>query len=176
MTNFGWFFLKYLLQYLTEFLEKHCSIFLQLQYGKLSVQYNFFKLVHWTKTDVIQSEFMNLPVTIAEPDIIMNVVGFGVTSASTDEFQGSPDTLMSVFLPVISDDRCEVLLEGLFDGENKMCAGYEEGGKDACQGDSGGPLFYSHQGRQQCTKTVCTALHCHCHHCQCTASQNSAFL
>ena len=46
-------FLQYLLQYLTELLVKHCSIFLQLQYGKLYVQYNFFKVVlHCTNTAI----------------------------------------------------------------------------------------------------------------------------
>ncbi len=45
---------------------------------------------------------------------------------------------------VLADARCEEAYPGSADGtyqaDTMLCAGREEGGRDACQGDSGGPL------------------------------------
>jgi secreted trypsin-like serine protease len=60
--------------------------------------------------------------------------GWGATSEGGD----TADILQKVDLPVISNSQCSSWLNGITD--NMLCAGYEEGGKDACQGDSGGPL------------------------------------
>jgi len=65
------------------------------------------------------------------------VTGFGLTS----ETGGFPDTLHEVAVRLIPFDVCaryERYGELLTD--NMMCAGYDDGGKDACAGDSGGPL------------------------------------
>jgi secreted trypsin-like serine protease len=60
--------------------------------------------------------------------------GWGATSEG-----GSGATILQkVDLPVLSNSQCNSWLGGITD--NMLCAGYEEGGKDACQGDSGGPL------------------------------------
>lgn len=52
------------------------------------------------------------------------------------------DELRAVTLPIINNDRCEILLQriGLLSTlvESQMCT--MKTGKDACQGDSGGPL------------------------------------
>ena len=50
-----------------------------------------------------------------------------------------PDELHSVDVPVISNSDCSNAYAGMFKiNEWEICAGYEEGGKDACSGDSGG--------------------------------------
>eukprot|EP00094_Tigriopus_californicus_P008044 TCALIF_07744-PA protein Name:"Similar to Trypsin-1 (Astacus astacus)" AED:0.20 eAED:0.20 QI:0/0.8/0.83/0.83/1/1/6/45/247 len=62
------------------------------------------------------------------------VSGWGTLSSGG----GSPDTLMSVTVPIVSNDECgdAYILETV--DETMICAGEE--GKDSCQGDSGGPL------------------------------------
>lgn len=54
-------------------------------------------------------------------------------------------TLQEVQVPILSQSSCQEMynlnpkeqIDILYD---MICAGYQEGGKDACQGDSGGPL------------------------------------
>ncbi|XP_077564786.1 trypsin-1-like [Haemaphysalis longicornis] len=64
------------------------------------------------------------------------VSGWGYTS----ENGPTSDVLQVVELPLINLTLCKQLNRFLV-GDNNLCAGYLEGGKDACTGDSGGPLF-----------------------------------
>ncbi|WP_020671337.1 S1 family peptidase [Amycolatopsis nigrescens] len=64
------------------------------------------------------------------------VVGWGRTSEGGER----SDYLRKVVVPVVGDDSCKASFPG-YDKSNMVCAGYDEGGKDACQGDSGGPLL-----------------------------------
>jgi secreted trypsin-like serine protease len=50
---------------------------------------------------------------------------------------GSP-TLREVLVPAVSHETCTSAYPDL--KSHQLCAGYDEGRKDACQGDSGGPL------------------------------------
>uniref|UniRef100_A0A8C5WEZ7 Peptidase S1 domain-containing protein n=1 Tax=Leptobrachium leishanense TaxID=445787 RepID=A0A8C5WEZ7_9ANUR len=60
----------------------------------------------------------------------------------------NPNTLQEVMLPLIDDKLCDQMYhidssasnDTTIIQEEKICAGYEEGGQDSCQGDSGGPL------------------------------------
>lgn len=55
-----------------------------------------------------------------------------------------PNKLQGVDVPIIDFDRCATYYSEEQDYapiiETQICAGFEEGMKDACQGDSGGPL------------------------------------
>nr|XP_032821696.1 trypsin-like [Petromyzon marinus] len=57
---------------------------------------------------------------------------------------GSPDVLMCVQAPVLSDTSCRNSYPGNITN-NMICLGYLEGGKDSCQGDSGGPVVCNGQ-------------------------------
>ncbi|MDT7841756.1 serine protease [Streptomyces justiciae] len=58
-------------------------------------------------------------------------------------------SLRAARIHVLSDSLCEQAYPGTADGtyvaDSMLCAGEEQGGRDACQGDSGGPLVA--QGR-----------------------------
>lgn len=79
-----------------------------------------------------------------DPGTMCWVTGWGNTG--TNQQLQPPFTLQELEVPLIDAQTCDnyyrensvstgpVILEGM------LCAGFEEGGKDACNGDSGGPL------------------------------------
>ncbi|MER5929307.1 serine protease [Streptomyces sp. NPDC002054] len=68
------------------------------------------------------------------------VYGWGDTSGFGDYAYA----LRAAGVTVLADEVCRAAYPGDADGrylaESMVCAGVQEGGKDACQGDSGGPL------------------------------------
>nr|XP_039268102.1 A disintegrin and metalloproteinase with thrombospondin motifs adt-1-like isoform X2 [Styela clava] len=67
-------------------------------------------------------------------------VGWGLTDQ--DSLDPS-NRLQHVDLPIIHPDKCTESYKDEdtpYNETNMVCAGYEEGGKDACRGDSGGPF------------------------------------
>ncbi|MYW67288.1 trypsin-like serine protease [Streptomyces sp. SID8379] len=73
------------------------------------------------------------------------VYGWGDTTGAGDY----PRTLRAARVQVLPDAVCQEAYPGSSDGtyvtSSMLCAGEQEGGRDACQGDSGGPLVA--QGR-----------------------------
>merc|ERR1711956_24996 len=67
------------------------------------------------------------------------VSGWGTTSESGS----SPDLLMKVSVPIVTDDECRDAYGQSEIEDSMICAGLPEGGKDSCQGDSGGPFACS---------------------------------
>lgn len=70
------------------------------------------------------------------PDTVTTVLGWGRTG------EGDPqsDHLMKVDVPITTDEYCTKAYRENFQPDGMVCAGLDEGGKDACHGDSGGPL------------------------------------
>ncbi|PKF63703.1 serine protease [Psychromonas sp. psych-6C06] len=60
-----------------------------------------------------------------------------------------PDILNEVVLPLQTDNQCKANLGNNFNPQSMVCAGLQQGGKDACQGDSGGPLVINNGGSWQ---------------------------
>lgn len=78
-------------------------------------------------------------------DIVGTVAGWGLTT----EGGSLSNALRKVDVPIITNAKCNSN-ETKYDGkitDNMLCAGFDEGGKDACQGDSGGPLTIDNTGR-----------------------------
>ena len=80
--------------------------------------------------------------SLVAPDTFSIVTGWGTRSAEGADY---PDGLHQVTVPVVSNYVCEAAYQALgwpagAITDNMLCAGYQEGGKDACSGDSGGPL------------------------------------
>ncbi|XP_043919152.1 mannan-binding lectin serine protease 2 [Protopterus annectens] len=79
-----------------------------------------------------------------ESKTLGTVSGFGKTKQTSL----AAEYLQFVEVEVIDHKQCKDVYDKLFPGleqvtENMLCAGTEEGGKDACTGDSGGPyVFY----------------------------------
>jgi len=74
---------------------------------------------------------------IASPGTLATVSGWGTLSSGGS----SPDVLMSVDVPIVSNNQCDSAYSGVNITSDMLCAGYlGTGGRDSCQGDSGGPL------------------------------------
>ncbi|XP_058062614.1 uncharacterized protein LOC131212675 [Anopheles bellator] len=91
-----------------------------------------------------------LPVCLPPPHIRelstginCTVVGWGKREErnSTPNGASYEPTLNEVTVPIVSRSQCAEWLETFNVTEGMICAGYQEGGRDACQGDSGGPLL-----------------------------------
>lgn len=67
---------------------------------------------------------------------IVTIFGFGLTSEGADDHSS---VLREVDVPYVSPDTCRAYY-GYQITDDMVCAGLQEGGKDACAGDSGGPL------------------------------------
>lgn len=69
--------------------------------------------------------------------VLGTVTGYGSQSQT---FRKAAPKLRQVTVPIWENRKCSVVYKKNLT-ESFLCAGYEEGGKDACQGDSGGPLM-----------------------------------
>lgn len=80
-----------------------------------------------------------LASSTAVPNTMCQVVGWGYPS---EDVHHVTDDLMYVDVPLLSYSKCRDLLAEISDfPPGMLCAGYEEGQKDACQGDSGGGMI-----------------------------------
>ena len=83
-------------------------------------------------------KFNTIPV---EGKVNFITAGWGTLSES-----GSvSNTLMKVEVPFVNHEKCSQAYPGWVT-DSMLCAGFDEGGKDACQGDSGGPLVIREGG------------------------------
>ncbi|ESO08539.1 hypothetical protein HELRODRAFT_110109 [Helobdella robusta] len=80
------------------------------------------------------------PICLPREDVSVNSLCFATGWGDTNE-TGDETVLNQVRLPIVSYTFCS---QREYYGSQiiatMLCAGYDEGGKDACQGDSGGPL------------------------------------
>ncbi|KAL5242702.1 hypothetical protein ACI65C_010112 [Semiaphis heraclei] len=96
-------------------------------------------------------EFL-LPVCLPPPNMVLKanisctVIGWGRRNGL--EGADYEPTVNEVQVPVLDRDLCNAWLKqkDVNITEGMICAGYEQGGKDACQGDSGGPLLCPMEG------------------------------
>lgn len=102
------------------------------------------------KTDSVQqpvdlnAEEISVPPA-SEPPVMSVTAGWGETRQSS--VMGAATRLQKVSVPLVTAEQCRASYgEGAIT-DRMICAGYDEGGKDACYGDSGGPLVvYNESG------------------------------
>ncbi|XP_055607996.1 uncharacterized protein LOC129755498 [Uranotaenia lowii] len=98
-----------------------------------------------------------LPVCLPPPSVreltpgtLCTVVGWGKREdSSLPNGVTYEPALNEVQVPILNRDLCIEWLENLNVTDGMICAGYQEGGRDACQGDSGGPLLCPYPGQEK---------------------------
>ncbi|XP_062957154.1 serine protease 33-like [Cynocephalus volans] len=99
-----------------------------------------------TFSDLILPVCLPKPGDPLDPGTLCWVTGWGYINTNT--LLPPPFTLKEVQLPIIDSETCDAYYHedsGIPSQEplileDMLCAGFEDGQKDACQGDSGGPL------------------------------------
>ena len=91
---------------------------------------------------VVYNDYMK-PICLPSPDLIIPEGTPCVVSGWGRSRKGGKqsDVLQEVAVKLISEQRCKKF-EGYSNQltDSMICAGYENGGRDACSGDSGGPM------------------------------------
>lgn len=86
-------------------------------------------------------------VKMLRPEQLCTVIGWGKRDdkdpKSTYEY-----IINEVQVPIITRNQCDEWLDNLTVSDGMVCAGFDDGGKDACQGDSGGPLLCPYPGEK----------------------------
>ncbi|KAK6627829.1 hypothetical protein RUM44_010308 [Polyplax serrata] len=86
----------------------------------------------------------HIRTTCLPDDVNFNYTGrFGIIAGwgRVEETRPTSNKLRQVKVPIISNEACRNLgYQATRITDNMICAGFENGGKDACQGDSGGPM------------------------------------
>ncbi|XP_071518607.1 trypsin-1-like isoform X2 [Panulirus ornatus] len=86
--------------------------------------------------DVVKPIELPGQMELVAANTLCTTTGWGSTFEDGDVV----DVLRKVDVPVVSDNKCRESYGVTVIADHMLCAGYEEGGKDACQGDSGGPF------------------------------------
>ncbi|KAG8227078.1 hypothetical protein J437_LFUL007415 [Ladona fulva] len=109
--------------------------------GEVNEIYTVFKLQvekPFVFSDIVKAVALPQEGEEPQPEEIAIISGWGYTSEGSGII---PENLQRLAVPIISREECNIDYSD-YGGitERMICAGIEEGGKDACQGDSGGPL------------------------------------
>jgi hypothetical protein len=99
-----------------------------------------------------------VPLVSASIDDLATEMSWVTGWGNTESSPAFPEELYEVEVPIITNDLCNLSYGGIV--PSMLCAGYEDGGKDACQGDSGGPLVVSVGGNWQLAGIVSTGYGC----------------
>lgn len=91
-------------------------------------------------TDTIQPVCLPTPNTCFEENTPCVVTGWGMTEELIFGAPVASDVLREVPVRLYDNNICKQIKGYNFLTDNNVCAGFEEGKKDACSGDSGGPL------------------------------------
>lgn len=90
-------------------------------------------------TNAVTLTTANASYEFANQDL--TVMGWGNQQADDDKAAVYPKVLYQVSVPYVHRNDCRNLGGNYSNiGEDAICAGFSQGGKDSCQGDSGGPL------------------------------------
>ncbi|KAI5704196.1 hypothetical protein M8J75_002873 [Diaphorina citri] len=93
----------------------------------------------------------------------VTVAGWGWTNENPSQGRRS-NILQKVALSVVSNQVCQAWYQSegkkINVKESQMCAGHEQGGKDACWADSGGPLMLLGAESTQVIGLVSTGIGC----------------
>ncbi|RXM28822.1 Ovochymase-2 [Acipenser ruthenus] len=114
---------------------KICFALLALSYCRQS----YAAVLPSDNGDKVQPICLPHPDEVFKPGTLCTTTGWG----RLKENGLLPDVLREVQLPILESEKCISVLKTFrrtMEGHSVLCAGFEEGGKDACQGDSGGPL------------------------------------
>ncbi|PSN49651.1 hypothetical protein C0J52_14792 [Blattella germanica] len=109
------------------------------QYDYYTIDYDI-GVVHISEPFNYGPGILTISLAKIEPSAgqVAKVSGWGTTSSGGTTL---PTQLQVVEVPIVDRQQCnDAYSEYGGITENMICAGLEEGGKDACQGDSGGPL------------------------------------
>jgi trypsin len=117
------------------------------QFSNQTLDYDFalIQLEGRSKFQPITINTREIPIPEGNDLIFSTTAGWGALRENS--YSISPK-LMKVDVPLVPQNLCSEAYKDFNEITDRMlCAGFEEGQKDACQGDSGGPLIVNQSGK-----------------------------